>query len=139
MSKKGRFLGMPFDWRQITSQRLKSHIWNKNDHRLFTPKVFGWGYCINFYELLYRRKKLFIILSVIVITLAGFAIQQGIELDRAHSTFENYYAFRGCNQLIQKTDTSAVCKTNGGETIKIVKYHDKWYLDGDLPCGFLCF
>lgn len=26
-----------------------------------------------------------------------------------------------------------------GQTIKIVKFDNRWFLDGDLPCGFLCF
>jgi len=60
-------------------------------------------------------------------------------LQKAHSTFENYYNFRGCVQLMSKTDNYGICKTASGKTIKIVKFQDKWYLDGDLPCGFLCF
>ena len=28
----------------------------------------------------------------------------------------------------------ATCITNTGQTIKIVLYKGKWYLDGDLPC-----
>jgi hypothetical protein len=62
-------------------------------------------------------------------------------LRRAHSSFENYYAFRGCTQLLQKTSTYGVCKTDSGETIKLVLYKGKWYLDGDLPvCNFgVCF
>jgi hypothetical protein len=62
-------------------------------------------------------------------------------LHKAHSTFENYYKFRGCVQLLQRTDTYGICKVNSGETIKIVKYQNKWYLDGDLPvCTFnICF
>ena len=58
-------------------------------------------------------------------------------LDKAHSTFENYYAFRGCAQLIDKTDDYGICKTTSGAVIKIVKFQNKWYLDGDLPvCWF---
>jgi uncharacterized membrane protein len=26
-------------------------MWHPLDHRLFTPKAFGWGYTINFYWL----------------------------------------------------------------------------------------
>jgi hypothetical protein len=62
-------------------------------------------------------------------------------LRRAHSSFENYYAFRGCKQLLQKTDGFGICKTDSGDVIKIVLYEGKWYLDGDLPvCYFnICF
>jgi hypothetical protein len=81
---------------------------------------------------------------IITILLAGilvgiFGIQQILYLRKAHSTFENYYAFRGCVQLIKRTEEYGICKTDTGQTIKIVKFQDKWYLDGDLPCGFLCF
>ena len=62
-------------------------------------------------------------------------------LRHAHSSFENYYAFRGCIQLLQKTETFGICKTDSGQTIKMVLYKGKWYLDGDLPvCDFgVCF
>ena len=81
---------------------------------------------------------------VIVIFLAGiligiFGIYQIIYLQKAHSTFDNYYAFRGCVQLLEKNQEYGICRTKSGQTIKIVKFQGKWYLDGDLPCGFLCF
>jgi len=90
-------------------------------------------------------QNLFIGISVVII-LVGLVVINLLSnyfffLRRAHSSFENYYAFRGCKQLLQKTDTYGVCKTDTGETIKIVLYNGKWYLDGDLPtCYFnLCF
>lgn len=140
MSKQGTFLGIPYDWRGLTRQRLKSRFWNKNDHRLFTPKAFGWGYDLNLYELIYRRKKLLVSIIVVIVLLAIFAIKQAIYVEKAHTTFENYYAFRGCERLIKRTNTYGICKTNTGETIKIVKFHEKWYLDGDLPIciGKIC-
>jgi len=71
-----------------------------------------------------------IILFLLIIT-AG--IYQFITVSRAHETFENYYSFRGCAELINRTSEYGYCKTNSGETIKIVEYNHKWYLDGDLP------
>ena len=68
-------------------------------------------------------------------------VNQILVLRKAHSTFENYYTFRGCTQLVTKTDIEGKCVTKGGQTIKIVKYRNKWYLDGDLPwacIGKLC-
>ncbi len=88
------------------------------------------------------KKKTAIIISALVILILIFGTKQWYSLRQAHSTFENYYAFRGCVQLLDKTDTYATCKLGNGETIKIVKYQDKWYLDGDLPwacLGKLCF
>lgn len=67
----------------------------------------------------------------------GLGFRQWLTLRQAHSSFENYYAFRGCIKLISKTDTEGVCKTNSGQTIKIVKFHNKWYLDKDLPWACL--
>ena len=58
------------------------------------------------------------------------------KLKVAHSSFENYYNFRGCVQLIEKTDTYGICKLSSGETIKLVKINNNWYLDGDGPGVF---
>ena len=140
MSKQGKFLGVPYDWRPLTSQRLKSRIWNKKDHKLFAPRVFGWGYTINFYELLHHRKKLLTVIIALLIVFGIFIIPQMIKLKKAHSTFENYYAFRGCAQLIKRTSRYGFCKLPSGETIKIVGFHGKWYLDHDLPfcIGNIC-
>lgn len=53
----GKVAGMPYDWRKPTVARVKSRWWNPNDHRVFTPKAFGWGYDVNLYEV-GRRMKL---------------------------------------------------------------------------------
>jgi hypothetical protein len=53
----GKLAGMPYDLRKPTVARLKSRWWNPNDHRVFTPKTFGWGYDINLYEV-GRRMRL---------------------------------------------------------------------------------
>ena len=54
MRRTGRFLGLPYDWRRPTWSRVKERVWNPHDSRLFAPKSFGWGYDINFFELLVR-------------------------------------------------------------------------------------
>jgi Family of unknown function (DUF5808) len=46
MPRTGKFLGMPYDFRRPTRERLRSRLWNKDD-RIFTPKAFGWGWDIN--------------------------------------------------------------------------------------------
>jgi hypothetical protein len=85
-----------------------------------------------------NRKLIFIFLTIILLGII-FAVDQVLYLRKAHSTFENYYAFRGCIRLIKKTTDYGICKTASGQTIKIVKFDNRWFLDGDLPCGFLCF
>ena len=64
---------------------------------------------------------------------AALAVEQYFVLQKAHSTFDNYYAFRGCTELISTTTTSGVCKTGSGDTITIVLINGKWYLQGDGP------
>ena len=80
-----------------------------------------------------KNKKIVIISAVIiVILLVVLFIQQVVMLRKAHSTFENYYAFRGCVQLLATTTDSGTCRTGGGQVIKIVLYNGKWYFDGDF-------
>ncbi len=50
----GRYLGIPFDWRKPTWERIKSRLWNPADPRLWMPKAFGWGYDLNLHGLLRR-------------------------------------------------------------------------------------
>lgn len=54
--RRGRFAGLPFDWRSPTRARVASRAWNPNDRRLVTPKAYGWGYGINFYWLIHPVK-----------------------------------------------------------------------------------
>ncbi|MCL4404971.1 hypothetical protein M1295_00100 [Patescibacteria group bacterium] len=89
-----------------------------------------------------RRKILIALIVALVVVAIAFAVDQWFVLRKAHSTFENYYAFRGCVQLLDKTDAYGVCKTPSGAVVKIVQYRGEWYLDGDLPWGCLgsvCF
>lgn len=53
--KTGTFLGVPYDWRRPTVARAKSRLWNPNESRLMVPKVFGWGWDVNFARLLGRK------------------------------------------------------------------------------------
>jgi hypothetical protein len=85
------------------------------------------------------RKNLIILVFLIILSAVIFGVYQVQMLAKAHSTFENYCAFRGCAKLLEKTDEYGVCQTASGQTIKIVKFDNRWFLDGDLPCGFLCF
>lgn len=69
----------------------------------------------------------------------GLGVNQFITVTKAHSSFENYYAFRGCQALLSKTNTDATCRLNSGQVIKLVKVDNKWYLDGDLPVCYFKF
>jgi len=83
-----------------------------------------------------RKRNIIITLCLIAILGMIFFAGEVLYLRRAHNTFDNYYAFRGCVKLLKKTDTYGICKISSGQTIKIVKYQGKWFLDGDLPnCG----
>jgi hypothetical protein len=55
--KTGTFLGLPYDWRKPTVARVLSRMWNPAEPRLLTPKVWGWGYDINFYRLFHPFQK----------------------------------------------------------------------------------
>ena len=46
----GRFLGVPYDFRVPTVDRLRERLWNEDDDRIFTPMVFGVGWSINFFR-----------------------------------------------------------------------------------------
>ena len=86
-----------------------------------------------------NRKILISAAIFLFVVFAIFGTSQVLYLRKAHSTFENYYVFRGCTQLLEKTEDYGICRTDNNQEIKIVKFQGKWYLDGDLPCGFLCF
>jgi len=45
--RRGSFLGLPYDWRRPTAQRLRQGIWDPDNPRVFVRKVYGWGYGSN--------------------------------------------------------------------------------------------
>ena len=74
---------------------------------------------------------------IIFIFISVLLIEQFITLRSVHSSFANYYAFRGCRRLVKKTASYGICSLSNGKTIKIVKVQNKWYLNHDLPaCWF---
>ena len=73
-------------------------------------------------------------ISILILIVGGvFVTYQVYVTNLAHTTFDRYYAFRGCVELIDKTDTYGDCKLANGQTIKLVLINNKWYLDGDGP------
>jgi len=45
---QGHVLGMPYDFRGASVERIASRMWNPTDRRVFTPRLFGVGWTINF-------------------------------------------------------------------------------------------
>ncbi|MDO8848500.1 MAG: DUF1648 domain-containing protein [Coriobacteriia bacterium] len=45
---QGRLLGMPYDFRGASVDRISSRMWNPADPHIFTPRLFGLGWTINF-------------------------------------------------------------------------------------------
>ena len=43
---------IPYDFRLPTLERVRETYWNPYERRVFTPKVFGVGWAINFHALL---------------------------------------------------------------------------------------
>jgi hypothetical protein len=84
---------------------------------------------------------LLLIACTIAVAIAIFGVYQVRKVEIAHSTFQNYYAFRGCVQLLDMTTVSADCMLASGKTIKLVEVRNKWYLNGDLPVCWqdVCF
>jgi CDP-diacylglycerol pyrophosphatase len=80
-----------------------------------------------------RNKILWGISILLVIVAGAFVEYQVYATNLAHSTFARYYAFRGCVQLIDKTETYADCMLANGHAIRLVLINDKWYLEGDGP------
>lgn len=58
---------------------------------------------------------------------------------KAHETFEGYCKWRGL-VVENKSSTYGYCKNlSTNKEYKMVLLKNRWYLDGDLPCGFLVF
>ena len=72
--------------------------------------------------------------GLLLVVVGGMCVAYQVYATRlAHTTFERYYAFRGCVQLVDRTDTYGDCKLANGQTIKLVLIDGAWYLDGDGP------
>jgi len=54
--KSNENAGIPYDFRKPTIARTKSRYWNPDDHRFFTPKVYGAGWTVNCYWLYHPRR-----------------------------------------------------------------------------------
>ncbi len=54
----GRVVGVPYDLRIPTIDRLRDRLWNPDDERVIVPHVFGIGWTINLYQLKRRAQLL---------------------------------------------------------------------------------
>lgn len=54
----GRVLGIPYDFRMPTAERLQARLWNPDDERIMVPHVFGIGWAVNLYQLKRRAQLL---------------------------------------------------------------------------------
>ena len=52
---QGRIIGIPYDFRWPTLERIREKVWNKSTSRILTPHLFGVGWSINFYPLLHPK------------------------------------------------------------------------------------
>lgn len=53
----GRVAGVPYDFRFPTIQRFREAYWNPDDPRVFTDRVVGIGWAINFAQLIPRLQE----------------------------------------------------------------------------------
>ncbi|HET9849640.1 MAG TPA: DUF5808 domain-containing protein [Candidatus Dormibacteraeota bacterium] len=53
----GRVAGVPYDFRFPTVKRFREAYWNPDDPRIFTDKVVGLGWAINFARLIPRLQE----------------------------------------------------------------------------------
>ncbi len=65
MEKWGKILGIPYDLRFPTPARIRERMWNPDDPRIVTPRVFGAGWTINFASLKKKSKVGFAIALVV--------------------------------------------------------------------------
>jgi hypothetical protein len=47
---------IPYDFRMPTIERLKEAYWNPDESRIFSPRVLGIGWAINFFALLEKMR-----------------------------------------------------------------------------------
>ena len=54
---KGSLLGVPYDLRSPTRDRILERVWNPQDPRIITPHAYGMGWSLNLYSLARRLSK----------------------------------------------------------------------------------
>jgi len=59
----GRVLGVPYDFRWPTWQRIRDAYWNPGDPRILTDQVVGVGWSVNIAQLIPRLREAYVTLS----------------------------------------------------------------------------
>ncbi|TMD05870.1 MAG: hypothetical protein E6J01_08940 [Chloroflexi bacterium] len=59
----GRVLGVPYDFRWPTWQRIRDAYWNPGDPRILTDRVVGVGWSVNIAQLIPRLREAYVTLS----------------------------------------------------------------------------
>jgi hypothetical protein len=54
---QGTIIGIPYDFRWPTVERIQEKVWNKNTSRILMPRIFGVGWTINLYPLVHFKAK----------------------------------------------------------------------------------
>jgi hypothetical protein len=54
----GKIVGIPYDIRFPTVERIRATFWNKNTPHIFVPQVFGIGWTINLYPLIHPETSI---------------------------------------------------------------------------------
>lgn len=52
---EGEILGIPYDFRKPTVERIRERMWNEKTARIFTPQVFGIGWTLNLHPIVHPR------------------------------------------------------------------------------------
>lgn len=52
---QGQIIGVPYDFRRPTIDRIREKMWNKSTSCILTPHLFGVGWSINFYPLFHPK------------------------------------------------------------------------------------
>ncbi len=65
MARKGRVLGVPYDFTRPTVARVKSTLWNPSSDRIVVPRAYGVGWTVNFAALKRRAPYVFWAVAVL--------------------------------------------------------------------------
>jgi hypothetical protein len=55
--RTGTFLGVPYDWRRPSLQRIRDEMFNRDEPKFIVPKSYGWGYGINLAAPIARHRR----------------------------------------------------------------------------------